>query len=401
MKIAKLQNKIQDFAWGSSSYLPELLGYANLEQKPQAELWMGIHPLGESQVEDIINDNVQPLSQYLQDQDGKLSTGLGVETAAMYSGLPFLFKVLAAAQPLSIQAHPSKAQAEEGFSRENILGIELRAAERNYKDPNHKPEIALALTPFWALCGFRPIANIQQNFGYLVFDTTLNNNHRKLSFTDHESFFASLMSLEPQQKSSLLISARQNLSYFPSDTAKWVSNLMEFYPDDLGALAPLYLNLLHLKPGEAIYLPPGVLHAYLEGSAMELMANSDNVLRGGLTSKHQDISELMKVLTFEEFTPRVIHAQTMDLHRSYYPTFAAEFRLECWQLKPEDSALYFPYKHPVMLAFVFQGCIEIGGITLKPGQSCIIPAGSGEFTAKVSPISEKSGILYVAVAKYI
>ena len=359
MEVARLNNRIQEFAWGSESYLPQLLGYENPEQKPQAELWMGVHPLGESYA---CGPNV-PLSRYLQE-------GQAAENAQ--NNLPFLFKVLAAKQPLSIQVHPNRAQAEAGFLRENREGIASGAPNRNYKDPNHKPEIALALTPFWALCGFRPIDQIRQNFGPL--------ESRYIQFDDHQSFFSSLMQLEREPKEMLLQAARQSLGQYAPEISLWLERLLQAYPNDLGTLAPLYLHLFCLKPGEAIYLGAGILHAYLEGSAMELMSNSDNVLRGGLTAKHKDLAELMNTVIFEEFPMRIIEEREMDLYRSYYPTTAEEFRLECWVLR--DSPLYFPARHPVMLAFVYAGAANINGVYLKQGQSCIIPASSGEVTQK-------------------
>ncbi len=393
MKVAKLHNQIQAFAWGSVAYLPELLGYENSQKKPQAELWMGVHPLGESYIAESSAKQIS-LSQYLLDSDGTLNIGLGKNTAAKYHNLPFLFKVLAASTPLSIQAHPNKNQAIAGFARENTAGIALNEPERNYKDTNHKPEITLALTPFWALCGFRPMEKIAQHFGYFA-------NDGLLSFNDHKSFFANLMGLKPEQKTNLLNSALKNLANFTPDIKKWVACLTELYPNDLGALAPLYLNLFCLNPGQAVFLPAGILHAYLEGSAMELMANSDNVLRGGLTPKHQDIPELMKILAFAEFMPCIIEESKMDLHRSYYPVSAEEFHLECWKLNSENSALYIPFQHPVMLAFVYQGCAEINGVILQQGESCIIPAGSGAISAKNAEIGDKDAILYVALAKDI
>ncbi|WGK68545.1 mannose-6-phosphate isomerase, class I [Candidatus Haliotispira prima] len=401
MRVAKLYNQIQSFAWGSGSFLPELLGYENPEHTPQAELWMGVHPIGESSVETVSEGKSGriPLSRYLRNnndqQDGSIDSDMPTESQS----LPFLFKVLSSERPLSIQAHPNKAQAEEGFRRENQAGIPLNAPHRNYKDPNHKPEITLALTPFWALCGFRSLTEIKQNFSHFAGSLP--------DFNDHEEFFSGLMQMEAGQKAALIEQTLQRCKSgardYGLDVSKWILRLAEFYPGDLGALAPLYLHLFCLEPGQAIYLPAGILHAYLEGSAMELMSNSDNVLRGGLTPKHQDIPELMKTLVFEEFPPRIIEAIKMDLHRSYYPTNATEFRLERWSLSTEDSGLYFPQKHTVMLAFVYQGRAEINGMTLEQGQSCIIPASCGEISAKIckGPQETPSATLYVAVAKDI
>lgn len=390
MKIVKLSNTIQDFAWGDTDFLPQLLNYPNPEKKPQAELWMGVHPRGESLVGDT------PLSQYLLDAFGTYNKSLGVKVAERFQGMPFLFKVLAAASPLSIQAHPNKEQAAEGFARENAAGITLDAPHRNYKDPNHKPEITLALTPFWALCGFRELHEIENNLLSHI-ERMPEEQRLKLDFSDHKAFFSQLMQLSPEDKTSLLSCVLEGIKNHSSNEAHWVLKLAQHYPGDIGALAPLYLNLILLQPGEAIYLRAGILHAYLEGAAMELMANSDNVLRGGLTPKHQDTEEMLKVLSFEASPCVPIKAQNMDLHRSYYPSNAEEFRLECWQLRPEDGLLYFPSRHPFMLAFVYTGKISINGEEFSQGDAIVIPYNENELSIKL--LSAESATLYVAAAK--
>jgi mannose-6-phosphate isomerase len=211
--------------------------------------------------------------------------------------LPFLFKVLAAGTPLSIQAHPNLHQAASGYRRENDAGVPLDAFNRNYKDDNHKPEIICALTEYEAMRGFRSAAQIADNFSRILIDELRPPVERLQKAADPEGalsdrgdaeggvfrdFFTRLMTLEDGPKAELIAEALKVCT--GGDEGLWIQRLSELYPGDIGIVSPLYLNLVTLKPGEAMYLPAGELHAYLRGLGIELMANSDNVLRGGLTS---------------------------------------------------------------------------------------------------------------------
>ena len=206
--------------------------------------------------------------------------------------LPFLFKVLAAEVPLSIQAHPNQEQARSGWARENAEGIPLDAPRRNYRDLNHKPELLCALTPFVALKGFRPFDETTRGLDPIARPELAGEPARlgrEQSPAALRSLFARLMTLEADEREPLLKRAAAQAARKPADPAwRWVKSLMERHPGDVGALAPLYHNLVTLAPGQAFFLPAGELHAYLEGTALEIMANSDNVLRGGLTPKHVD-----------------------------------------------------------------------------------------------------------------
>ena len=374
MAVYKLINTVQNYPWGSRTALPSLLGMANPGGRPQAELWMGAHPKAPSRLE---GPWAEPLS--LEDYiAGNPLSLLGGE-AAKVSGekLPFLFKVLAADSPLSIQAHPSQAQAQAQFADEEAAGIPFDAFHRNYKDPHHKPEILCALTPFFALSGFRPSSEIFTTFRRLG-----PAGEALTSPPDLRSFFKALMEGGAGSAKALIAAALKPGALDGHNGVPWVSRLAKLYPGDVGVLAPLYLNVVSLTPGEAIYIPAGELHAYLEGTGIELMASSDNVLRGGLTRKHLDIPELLSVLSFQDRRPsRVIPRRNGPL--TIYPTPAREFLLSRVELggppggsveRPAGSCeILLTLSGPVTL--IWKG----GRMTCRRGESCFIGADTGGY----------------------
>ncbi len=282
MKMYRLRTEVQHYQWGDKSLLPQFLGVSP-DGSPWAELWMGTHSGGPSQVL-FNNGQEQPLLDFLQ-QEG-------------YSeGVPYLFKVLAIASPLSLQVHPPKSWAEKRFEEENCDNVPLSAAHRLYKDSNHKPEILYALTPFTAMCGFREEVEIRENLAPL-FDGSLPSVGEKISSGEDffKQFFFAIMNLNDQDKDTLIQWVLQNTTQ--KDALGVVENLVATYPGDIGAVAPLFLQLIHLNPGEALFQDAREIHAYVSGLGVELMANSDNVIRAGLTPKHVDIPELMKVVDF-------------------------------------------------------------------------------------------------------
>ncbi len=326
--IGILKNTVQPYAWGSHTAIPELLGVRPEPGLPQAELWMGAHPKAPSLV--AVDGAWHSLEELVDRYPQEI---LGRETAAAFgSTLPYLFKVLAAARPLSLQAHPSLAQAREGFARENARGIPPDAPHRNYRDPNHKPECICALTPFWALHGFRPIAQTLTLAGRLdlpVFDDLLSILRNRPDAGGLKSFFKAVMTLPAADKTILTTQALDKASRLAAEDPvyRWMGELGTAYPGDIGLFAPVLLNLVLLQPGQALYLPAAELHAYLEGTGIELMANSDNVLRGGLTAKHVDVAELLRVLNFEERTARVLVPRPAANGESVYECPAREFVL--------------------------------------------------------------------------
>ena len=338
--IFLLQNVIQDYAWGSPTAIPALMGKENTSGTPQAELWMGAHPKASSMVK--IGNQLVSLADLIKKHPQEI---LDESTAAHFNNrLPYLFKVLAATQPLSIQAHPNLKQAQQGFERENRLGIPIDDPQRNYRDDNHKPECLCALGPFWALNGFRRIDNMLNLMAKLnLTNLAKEMEHIKANPNSSglKSFFRALMTMPAKQKQAVINEAIA-LAAKLSDTDpafKWILRLNQAYPQDIGALAPLFLNLVCLQPGEAIFLKSGDLHAYLEGVGIELMANSDNVLRGGLTAKHIDIPELLRSLNFEERELNIRIPEKINAFEWVYPTHAEEFRLSKMKVKQSMGAV--------------------------------------------------------------
>lgn len=275
--FVEITNTPRDYAWGSTSSIAELLGRAP-SGGPEAELWLGAHPGSPAR---------------LVGRDG------GTLLDVVDGRLPFLLKVLAAARPLSLQAHPTPEQAEEGFAREEAAGIPIDAPERDYKDPFHKPELIYALSdPFRALCGFRPVERTRTVLEPVADDERIAPLLERLrTDADLRPVFEWLITRGDGVEE--LIDAVVEASAVADDLS-WdtVRRLSEFYPGDPGIAISLLMHTAVLAPGEALYLPAGNIHAYLEGTGIELMAASDNVLRGGLTPKHVDVPELLKVLDF-------------------------------------------------------------------------------------------------------
>jgi mannose-6-phosphate isomerase len=379
--IYKMKNTIQDYAWGSVSAIPELLGYVNRDNKPQAELWMGSHHRGESLL--INGDEDISLSKLIKKNKNDI---LSEKIASVYGDLPFLFKVLAAGSPLSIQVHPDKKQAEEGFARENESSVPLDAFNRNYKDDNHKPEIICALTPFWAMRGFRNSDSIIDNFRTADLPSFRKEVDQFSESGDPEglkSFFNSIMSLEGDKKNSFIEELVGAAEKIDNDTFHWVLRLYEKYPEDAAIAAPLYLNLVKLEPGEALYLDAGELHAYLDGMGMELMASSDNVLRGGLTPKHIDREELKKILKFTGGDPQILRAETVSDTLSAYSTPSDEFQLSRIDLASGRN-FEISEKNAVQILFVSEGDVRFfndsgDSLSAEKGESIFVPFDAGKW----------------------
>ncbi len=384
-KIGLLQNVIQEYAWGSKTAIPELLGQPTPVEKPQAELWIGAHPKAPSQV--LCGGRWRSLLEVIQENPKEI---LGEKTAArFFNRLPFLFKVLAAARPLSIQAHPNLEQARQGFDRENELRIPVEASHRNYKDDNHKPEIICALTPFWALRGFRKVKEILELLETIQPPSMQEELMLFRNRPDREglqTFFKQLMTMEVRRKRRIVeeavSTARKRANNEP--VWKWMLILNQEYPGDIGMLSTVLLNLIQLHPGEAMYLPAGELHAYLEGTGIELMANSDNVLRGGLTPKHIDVKELLSILSFVESDVHILKPKSLDSGETIYQTETAEFVLSV--IKVEEKT---PFKSARNRSVEIMICTEgkagvedLGNgetIRLERGVSFIVPAAVNQY----------------------
>jgi len=334
----------------------------------------------------------------------KTSAGiLGKKVAEDYRNqLPYLFKVLAAAKPLSIQAHPGLDQAREGFQKENARKIPLDAAHRNYRDDNHKPECICALTRFWALSRFRKIPGILAYFKKLnlrQLDVELGNFKKQPTSKGLKQFYTSLMTLDMDRQKRIADEALGQARNLESEDPvfQWMLTLAQDYPADMGVLSPILLNLIRLEPGQAIFLDAGELHAYLEGLGIELMANSDNVLRGGLTPKHVDVPELLRVLKFEDRDVTLLKPEKSIANEFVYPSPAAEFVLSVITLSKE--AIYrSPRNRSVEILICTRGKVticdqnDLSETLLKQGVSAIVPACIESYSIQGEGTCYKAGV---------
>ncbi len=349
-----LRGAVRTYAWGSRTAIADFTGAPSPTAHPEAELWFGAHPGDPAWLQD--GDTERSLLDALRaDPDSELGPAV---RGRFGDTLPFLVKVLAADEPLSLQAHPSSEQALEGYTREERMGIPITAPTRNYRDRSHKPEIIVALSQFEALAGFRPAARTVA----LMRALEVADLDPFISLLDGQSEADGLRALFttwitfPQPDLEVLVPAVIDgaINYVCSGAqefereAKTVLELGERYPGDAGVLCSLLLNRLTLQPGEAIYLPAGNLHAYLHGIGIEVMANSDNVLRGGLTPKHVDVPELLRVLDFTPAADVVVRPESsLDGAELVYHTPAPEFAVSvlCVEGDNIDHEIDAPAQH--------------------------------------------------------
>lgn len=345
------------YAWGSRTAIAELQG-REPSAEPEAELWLGAHPKAPSRLEDGTN-----LRDFLAQHPGALG--------AKDKELPFLLKVLAAEVPLSLQAHPSLEQARHGYMMEEALGVPIDAVDRNYRDPNPKPELVCALTRFEALSGFR-----DRDDGLAVlraFDVAIDADT-----TDWPAFLArtvrSWLQAPPTDAFDRLRAALPTARARYPREAHWTAQLLEQYPGDAGVLVALLLRHRTLEPGEALALEAGNLHAYLHGTAIEIMASSDNVLRGGLTPKHVDVDELLRVLRFDLPAPAPLLPHAIAPGLCSYPTPFEQFELTRYQ-GPAPTTLAL---HAGTIVLVTRGALRArsaaGELTLARGDAAFVAA---------------------------
>jgi mannose-6-phosphate isomerase len=371
--MQKMTNKIQNYAWGSVDALTRLYGIANPKNQPMAELWMGAHPKSSSQVV-AADGTLRSLREVInQDQSGQL----GAKVAQRFGELPFLFKVLCADQPLSIQVHPSKSAAEAGFAKENLAGIAIDAAERNYKDANHKPELVFALTPFLAMNGFRELADIAALLQPVASAHPDITAFLQQPDTAHlATLFASLLSMDEVQKTHALSVLKAAMNHQQGETWDTLRFIAGFYPDDSGLFSPLLLNVVKLAPGEAMFLYAETPHAYLHGVALEVMANSDNVLRAGLTPKFIDIPELLANLQFRpQAASSLLTRPEKRGNALFFPIPVDDFAFSLHDISSSAQPLA---QNSAAMVFCVEGeaLLEKSGqrVTLQPGESCFIAA---------------------------
>jgi mannose-6-phosphate isomerase len=385
-RIALLKNPVQEYGWGSRTFIHKLLGDSTPKGKPLAELWMGTHPHGPSEV---LWKGQWTLLSHLIEESPERILGSGV-ARRFRNQLPFLFKVLAAAKPLSIQAHPNLNQASEGFQREESRGIGPSAPERNFRDRNHKPEIFCALRPSWVLKGFRNPVKIRSLVRKLGLSSLMDDISPALGGAlgkNLRTSFTALLELDPSRQIRLISETVRSINKTPdSEPAfSWVIRLNRVFPNEAMVLSPLFLNLIHLKPGDAVMINPGTLHAYLGGAGVELMANSDNVIRAGLTSKTKDIGELLRILNFNQEDAKTLNAKKRDRAEWGYPSKTKEFALSVISATKHTPYLSSRIRSmEILICVAGRGCITDlhngEALSLTRGVSLLVPASVEQYS---------------------
>jgi mannose-6-phosphate isomerase len=386
--VELMENRIRPYAWGSRTAIADLLGEPSPAPHPQAELWIGAHPGDPSSLLHTDGTVLALADAVAADPEGQLGRAV---TEQFGPRLPFLLKVLAAAEPLSLQAHPSQEQARQGYAAEDAAGIPLHDGHRNYRDTSHKPELICALTEFHALCGFRdpgPTVQVLAGLGVPGLDHYLSLLSGQPDEHGVRALFSSLITLPASVFGDLLdqvlaacVRRVREGSEFTREY-RTTLELGERYPGDAGVLASLMMNRLVLEPGQAIYLPAGNLHAYLSGVGIELMANSDNVLRGGLTPKHVDVPELMRVLDFRPGPIEIRDPRPDESGTRVYPVPAGEFRLARMDLT--GGTVTVDHGGPRILLVVDGTALVTDGsgrtLSVARGRSVWIPCSDGPVT---------------------
>lgn len=356
----KLINTVQHYAWGSKTALTELYGTPNPQQLPMAELWMGAHPKSSSAIEQADGQTCSLHELIARDN----TVLLGEEVATRFGALPFLFKVLCAGQPLSVQVHPDKQAAMAGFAKENAQGIPLTDPTRNYKDANHKPELVYALTDFEAMNGFRDFTDIAGLLGGLVdAHPAIGRFLAEPDASQLRALFSELLAMRGEEKARALAGLRQALHLRQGEPWETVRRISQLYPDDCGLFSPLLLNVVKLAPGQAMFLFAQTPHAYLSGAALEVMANSDNVLRAGLTEKYIDIPELIASVAFmAKPASQLLTLPVEEGAARHFPVPVDDFAFSVYTL--EETPVALPLGGVAILL-----CLE-GELTLCSGEKC-------------------------------
>jgi len=379
-----LECTVMPYAWGSRTAIASLTGRPTPSDGPEAEMWMGAHPLAPSVVE---RDGSRRTLDAIVAGDPERELGADV-VRAFGPRLPFLLKVLAADEPLSLQAHPDAARARAGFEAEERRGVPLDAPERSYKDPWHKPELLCALGPFDALSGFRAPEATLRLFDALAvaeLDDVLAPLRRSPDARGLAASFRAVMTMPHDARTRVVEATVAACARGGGDFAAeraLAQRLATLYPGDIGVVSALFLELVHLEPGEAVYLGAGNLHAYLSGVGVEIMASSDNVLRGGLTKKHVDVPELLSVLDFGGGPARVLRPRAVDEHEWVYDTPAREFRLSKIELSGEIART--PRGPEILLVTEGSASMSAGdaprSLAIERGRSVFVPASTRRYT---------------------
>ncbi|MEV0184368.1 mannose-6-phosphate isomerase, class I [Streptomyces sp. NPDC050625] len=363
----RLDNTVRPYAWGSTTAIPKLLGVEPTGE-PQAEMWMGAHPGAPSRT---------ARGTLVEVIDANPEKELGPCAVAKFGPrLPFLLKILAAGAPLSLQVHPNLEQAKEGYADEERRGVPVDAPHRNYKDANHKPELVCALTEFDGLCGFRdPLraAELLDGLGVDSLKPYVDLLHAHPEEAALREVLTAILTADPEEMAHTVDETTAACSRLGGDYAPY-ADLAHHYPGDPGVIAAMLLNHVRLQPGEALFLGAGIPHAYLSGLGVEIMANSDNVLRCGLTPKHVDVPELLRIVRFEPRDAGVLRPEAAPDGEEVYETPIDEFRLSRYVLPEAGTAHDLTLPTPQILLCT-AGSVRVGEHELGPGQSVFVTAG--------------------------
>jgi mannose-6-phosphate isomerase len=364
--IFRLKGTVKHYDWGGTTFIPSLLQTDNNDKLPFAEYWMGVHAQDNCAIE-LPGPHRVLLKEFLKENPAFL----GTDVQQRFGHLPYLFKVLDVHKMLSIQVHPAKAAAEKEFARENAEGIPIDSIKRNYKDDNHKPELMVALSDFWLLHGFKP----QEELVYTLLNVVeLRELLAVFNASGYEGLYKHVMEMPQEEVNRILQPLIANLGSIHTDEQPdkydedfWVARAAASFPHhgkiDRGIFSIYLFNLVHLKKGEGIFQDAGVPHAYLEGQNVEIMASSDNVLRGGLTNKHIDVKELLKHVKCEPTHVRIIPGEPLNDTEKIYSTAAPDFQLTVFELKKGETISFTPLTAEILL--LTEGNAELSNESVK------------------------------------
>ncbi|MBK5270428.1 MAG: mannose-6-phosphate isomerase, class I, partial [Bacteroidia bacterium] len=375
---------VKHYDWGGTSFIPSLLDITNADARPFAEYWMGTHPLANCIIESVHGEI--KLNDYLAEN----APLLGTDVQKTFGRLPYLLKVLDVKDMLSIQVHPSKTAAEQEFARENAEGIPLDSPQRNYKDDNHKPELMLALSDFWLLHGFKPGEELVATLNAVP---ELNELLILYQQSGYEGLYQMVMEMPQEDVNRILqplidriVPLYYENSLDKNDENFWAARAFLTFNSqqptnnpqpvniDRGIFSTYLFNLLQLKKGEAVFQAAGVPHAYLEGQNVEIMANSDNVLRGGLTNKHIDVKELLKNVICEPTIFEILKGKELSDGEEVFETAAPDFQLSLFKLQTGSVVSFVPATAEIVLVIEGTAKLENGlaSITLERGNPSAI-----------------------------
>ena len=375
--IYRIEGKVQNYDWGGKSFIPNLISINQKTNVTYAEYWLGAHAKAPSMIK--TNQENISLDVFLNQN---LAENLGLKVLNDFGKLPYLFKVLDVHKMLSIQVHPTIEAAKIGYDLENKKGIPLTGNNRNYKDKNHKPEIMVALSDFWLLHGFLEREKLIKN---LKDTEELNFLLKVFLEKGYFGLYQKVMEFTQEEVNTILkpLLDRISVKFLKNELEKsspeyWAAKSVmhkDFQNLDKGIFSIYFFNILNLSVGEAIFQDAGVPHAYLEGKNMELMANSDNVLRGGLTSKHIDVEELLKNTKFEETIPVILYGvEDKTNSEIVYKTKAKDFELSKIELLATST--HTSISNSVEILIVMKGSAIVmqseESLYLEKGQSILI-----------------------------